>query len=88
MTNFDPHDESKMGQDAIECQKGPAASYIPIQFDITNLYRKWCMTDESGNSQNFASRSTRRAMSPARTTRSCTPPTPPLTASRYCTSIT
>ena len=52
-TNFDPHDESKMGQDAIECQKGPAASYIPIQFDITNLYRKWCMTDESGNSQNF-----------------------------------
>ena len=52
-TNFDPHDESKMGQDAIECQKGPTASYIPIQFDITNLYRKWCMTDESGNSQNF-----------------------------------
>ena len=52
-TNFDPHDESKMSQDAIECQKGPAASYIPIQFDITNLYRKWCMTDESGNSQNF-----------------------------------
>ena len=52
-TNFDPHDESKMSQDAIECQKGPTASYIPIQFDITNLYRKWCMTDESGNSQNF-----------------------------------
>ena len=52
-TNFDPHDESKMSQDAIECQKGPTASHIPIQFDITNLYRKWCMTDESGNSQNF-----------------------------------
>ena len=88
--HFDPHDESKMGQDAIECQKGPAASATsPSSSTLTNLYRKWCMTDESGNSQNFGVRVPRPAQRPRRpTTRSCTPPTPPLTASRSSTSIT
>ena len=52
-TNFDPHDEANIGQDAIECQKGTSSSSTPILFDVTNLYRKWCMLDEDGNSQNF-----------------------------------
>ncbi|HIQ84145.1 MAG TPA: DNRLRE domain-containing protein, partial [Candidatus Pullichristensenella stercorigallinarum] len=49
--NFDPYDEENIGQDAIECQKGSSSS--PIVFDVTNLYRRWCMLDEDGNSQNF-----------------------------------
>ncbi len=52
-TNFDPYDEANISQDAIECQKGTSSSSTPILFDVTNLYRKWCMLDENGNSQNF-----------------------------------
>ena len=50
---FDPYDEENIGQDAIECQKGTGSSSTPILFDVTNLYRQWCMLDENGNSQNF-----------------------------------
>ena len=47
--SLNPDLESNISKDALECVSG---SSNWISFDLTNLYRKWCTRDASGNSNN------------------------------------
>ncbi|MEG0767361.1 MAG: DNRLRE domain-containing protein, partial [Clostridia bacterium] len=46
---FDPDDISNISPDAQECREGSSSSWL--NFDLTNLYRKWC-TKTNGVSNN------------------------------------
>ncbi len=48
--NFNPDDTSNVAADALECVKGSSNTWL--NFDLTNLYRKWCTRNESGVSNN------------------------------------
>ena len=49
-TNFNPDSTSNISTDAQECQPGSSSEWI--SFDLTNLYRHWCMNDTGGTSLN------------------------------------
>ena len=48
--NFNPDDTSNVSPDALECVKGSSNTWL--NFDLTNLYRKWCTRNENGVSNN------------------------------------
>ncbi len=48
--NFNPEDEANISPDAIECVKGSSNTWL--NFDLTNLYRKWCTRNAAGASNN------------------------------------
>ena len=48
--SLDPTDSANVGTDALDCVTGSTTNWL--QFDLTNLYRKWCTRNASGISNN------------------------------------
>lgn len=48
--SLDPTDPANVGTDALDCVTGSTTHWL--QFDLTNLYRKWCTRNASGVSNN------------------------------------
>ena len=48
--NFNPNNTSNISADAVDCIAGSSSSVL--EFDLTNLYRKWCTKQTSGASNN------------------------------------
>ena len=48
--NFNPDSTANIAADALECVQGSSSTWL--NFDLTNLYRKWCTRNASGVSNN------------------------------------